>query len=212
MYLQITTKCNMKCAHCGYACTAKGKHMPMSVVRKALEYFAGDVISIGGGEPTLHPKFWEIIGLSLGSCGSEEGYVWLATNGSITPTALALANMAKRGILGVALSRDQFHDPIDQAVIDAFTKPERNYDGFSRGTPDAREIRDTSHNLIKAGRCEDGIDECICEDILVEPSGQIRGCGCKDAQYFGTVFNPQIPECYERGTCSNKQTDEDDHS
>lgn len=44
-------------------------------------------ISIGGGEPTLHPRFFDI----LKTCLDNFDYVWMATNGSQTETMQRLA-------------------------------------------------------------------------------------------------------------------------
>lgn len=157
-----------------------------------------DYVTLGGGEPTLHPRFWQILGESLAVFDT----VWLATNGSQTRIALALANLAKRGVLGVALSQDGYHDKIAQAVIDAFTrdKPGR----FAEGD-DRREIRDVSGKEKHAGRCDWGSADCACDDICIEPGGRIRGCGCTDAPVFGTVFKPTIPEDFKWGECAVAQ-------
>ena len=63
MYLQITTKCNMTCSHCCYSCNKNGKHADFNTIIDAIA-FARDCdesISIGGGEPTLHPDFFRIL-------------------------------------------------------------------------------------------------------------------------------------------------------
>ena len=80
-----------------------------------------EMLAIGGGEPTVHPKFWELLGLALGYCEN----VWLATNGKKTDTALRLARLAARGVLGVDLSLDDWHESIDNAVVKAYTIVER---------------------------------------------------------------------------------------
>ena len=166
MYIQITTRCNMKCRHCCYACTEKGEDMSLAVFKKALEY-DNEAISIGGGEPTIHPQFWEFIGLALGY--SE--YVWLATNGKETDTALALARMAKRGVLACELSQDKYHSKIDKKVVAAFTKENKRGEYISNyQDSDLRGIRDITslgREPIKAGRCKDGSQGCVCEDLLV---------------------------------------------
>ena len=82
MYLQITSKCNMSCAHCCYSCSMRGKHADYNTVVDMIS-FARDyteMISIGGGEPTLHPRFFDI----LKHCLTDFDYVWMATNGSQT--------------------------------------------------------------------------------------------------------------------------------
>lgn len=178
MYIQITTRCNMLCAHCCMRATAKGVDMPMRTYRNALKlaYERADSIAIGGGEPTVHPRLWEMIGLGLGS-GVE--YVWLATNGKKTNVALALAGLAKGNErFSVALSQDIYHEPIDHHVVETF----RRYQ---------LEIRDVSGNLSNAGRAADNNlsydDRCVRPGLKIEPDGSIRPCGCEDAPIIGNV-------------------------
>ena len=35
-YLQITTRCNMRCQHCGFGCTHRGQDMTREVFKAAL--------------------------------------------------------------------------------------------------------------------------------------------------------------------------------
>jgi len=174
------------------ACTSKGIDMSLDTFRNALKY-DDDSIAIGGGEPTLHPLFWQILMESLAISES----VWMATNGSITPIALSLAKLAKKGIISVALSQDEFHDPIDSVVVQAFQK--------NKGENDYREIRNVSGHLIKTGRCKNGKKGCICEDLFVRPNGDVFGCGCKDAKYFGNVNKEVNLDDYEYGECTGKK-------
>ena len=190
MYIQITNRCNMACEHCGMSCGPAGEDMSMEVFKAAgqLAQDNGHYISLGGGEPTLHPDFWAFIGLSLAY--SEEGYVWLATNGSQTETALKLARMAEKGVIGCALSQDQYHDEIDDRVIEAFASDHRP--GL-RGN-DSREIRCVDGNIVQAGRAAEwgNLEGCVCDDLFVSPDGKLWACGCQSVQ-FGTVFEPDIP-------------------
>jgi MoaA/NifB/PqqE/SkfB family radical SAM enzyme len=180
MYIQITTKCNMTCEHCGFNCTREGQNMTLKTFKNALEY-ESECITIGGGEPTIHPKFWEILGIALGSVYSID----LTTNGSITDTSLALARMAKKGIISCSLSQDAWHDKIDQKVIDAFTKEKQSI--YDNNTPnDYRGIR-TITEPISSGRWWGGTDECFCEDLFVCPNGDVKPCGCEDAPIIGNV-------------------------
>jgi len=178
----------------------QGEDMSIATFKKAIQQ--DEYVTIGGGEPTLHPKFWEMIGLSL---GHAEG-IWLATNGSVTDTALALAHMAKRGIIGCALSQDPWHDPIDGKVIQAFTTGGPTYNTRENNV-DGREIRnaDTMPGPIQAGRCDWGSNEnsCVCDDLIVKPSGIVKGCGCDDAPVFGNINDgyPDLPENYVVGEC-----------
>lgn len=199
MYIQITTRCNMSCAHCCFSCTEDGEDMSVETLKNALKW-GDEVINIGGGEPTLHPQFFEILCLALAA-----GNVWMATNGS-TPAALTLAKMAKAGILGVALSQDEWHDDIDVDVVEAFTYNSKLKD-------DRREIRNVYYNVHKAGRAEDfGIytteETCACDDLFVKPNGDVYGCGCEGAVYIGNVNDPDFEPQYFEG-CSLAQNNSD---
>ena len=202
MVIKITDKCNMSCAHCGMNSTIKGKHMPREIWEQALKLGQerGDDLTISGGEPTLHPEFKTI----LFDCIAKFENVWMATNGSQTEISLVLANLAKKGVLGVALSRDIYHDPIDPKVVMAFTKDAMHF--RHDADHDSREIRDVTGREIISGRQKTGTRYCICSDIVILPNGDIKACGCKSSLSFGTVFNPQIPDDYENGECygSNK--------
>ena len=167
---------------------------------------------LGGGEPTLHPNFWEFLGLAIGNAE----YVWLATNGSMTDTAIALAKLAKKGVIGCALSQDPWHDPINPKVINAFSEghPLKGREGWikmdERGN-DAREIRNVSSNKEKMASFRDpedgGLpDICPCEDLFIKPNGDIHLCGCSDSPKIGTVFDGiELPENYECSTCYKNQ-------
>ena len=197
MYLMITSRCNMTCAHCCSSCTAKGEDMTAetfsAAIRMAEEY--GYTISIGGGEPTLHPLFWSFFGEAL---GANVEYVWMATNGKITKTALALAGLAKGSErFSCALSQDRFHDPIEQRVVDAFRRANL-------------ELRDTSQNLSNTGRAKKNNlghdDHCVCGGLSVKPNGDIKPCGCAGVPTVGNVHNG-IYEKYREALESDEYRD-----
>ena len=203
----LTTRCNMSCEHCCSNCTAEGQDMSYETWVKALAFvldWGGEAISLGGGEPTLHPLFWQILGESIANID----YVWLATNGSITNTAMALAKMAQKGVIGCDLSQDEYHDPIDPAVVKAFTKKRRS-EGYyiSEVNDDCREIRNVTGNERRGGRCDWGIEACVCPDIIIMPDGTLKACGCSDAPTFGTVFDPQIPHGWDIDCCHSGTND-----
>lgn len=204
MYLQITSRCNMSCAHCCMKATAKGQDMTPRTFRAAVQFAVEQdaTISLGGGEPTIHPRFWEFLGLAIGSVE----YVWLATNGSQTDTAIALAKLARKGVIGCALSQDPWHDSIDERVVKAFTKG-REIFGSPESHDDAREVRNVSGDVEKMSPWrdpEDGGDpnKCPCEELFVKPNGDVHMCGCPDSPKIGTVFaGIELPEDYESHTC-----------
>lgn len=188
----------MSCSHCGFACTTKGQNMTMKTYKLALSLAEdhGEIVSIGGGEPTVHPLFWEMLGLAI--VNSEEDMpLWIATNGKKTADALKLASLAKRGVISCELSQDVYHEPIDERVVKAFQTPPRN--GYYR-TNDYRGVRNTTqyNDPIMAGRCDDGKEMCICEDMFVTPNGVIHQCGCKNSPIVGCVENG-VKEGYEQG-------------
>ena len=182
MYIQITTKCQMKCAHCCMSATRKGEDMAWETFKAAVDQ--DEYPGLGGGEPTLHPQFEKFLFYAIGKCES----VWLATNGGITDTALVLARLAQRGVIAADLSQDPWHDEIDPKVVEAFTKP------VDHGPYDARNIRRVSGNVIRQGRAArrdfDGLanDGCVCEDFFVKPDGTVRQCGCPKSPVIGDVF------------------------
>lgn len=194
MYAQITTRCNMTCAHCGFDCTADGEDMSLDVFRQVVDL--PGKMTIGGGEPTLHPLFWEFLELAL-SRGSTPG---LATNGSMTDTAIRLAELARQGIICCALSRDKFHDPIDPRVIEAFDgAPQQNGYPHVAYSDDYRVIRDVANGLVNSGRCDFGQPACLCPGLFIKPSGDIRACGCTNAPSIGCIqtgYYKQTRECH----------------
>jgi hypothetical protein len=216
-YLQITTKCNMSCSHCCYSCGKNGKHGDYYTILRGIE-FARDMgdesISIGGGEPTLHPRFFDI----LRKCMQNFDYVWMATNGSKTKSMYRLSSILNdcdyenfdctcseedgycqcydnpeiignsENRLSVALSQDYFHDQIDSRIVDLWTKRANQH------TNNRYEIRNVTNSyigVIGQGRAKkNGYDgkHCVCPDIIIKPDGKIRLCGCTKSPVIGDVF------------------------
>lgn len=198
MYIQITTHCNMSCAHCIFSCSAskRGDFMTKDTFLKALRHCedTGAYVTIGGGEPTLHPKFWEFLGYALAA--DLEG-IWMATNGSVKRTAKALAKLAKSGVLGCALSQDEWHDPIDPEVIEIFQD---------------LEIRNVSEHIINKGAAlENGVgteDGCGCPDVQVKPDGSVHMCGCPDSLRLGGIEVLEDYALFDRLREVSEETDE----
>ena len=62
LLLHITTRCNLKCAHCFHG-EVEPLDLPLEQIRRAMEEFdkmQGLRLLVSGGEPLLHPLFWEI--------------------------------------------------------------------------------------------------------------------------------------------------------
>jgi len=152
----------------------------------------GEYISIGGGEPTIHPKFWQMVGIAQGR--TPEGPIWLATNGKNKKEALRLANIARHGILSVCLSLDVYHEPIDPEVSKAFERPKKTAFNYGQSDNDFREIRDVSGNIKKCGRAvelPEATEGCRCDELFVVPNGDVFKCGCLTHK-IGNVFDKHI--------------------
>ena len=191
MYLQITTKCNMTCEHCCFACGAKGDTMTIKTAEKALKLAREYVmtLTIGGGEPTLHPQFFEILGLSLSYC-CDDIRPHVITNGKVKERALRLGQMGRAEILSVELSQTDFHDPISEEVL-AFYKRRI-------GNTGVREIQ--SDRIIATGRAEDWgqIQGCACTAVRITPTGTMHFCGCLEAPVLGNVHDKNAGEILEK--------------
>lgn len=204
MYIQITERCNMKCDHCCYSCTSKGRTMDEWTYSHALNLVSnfGSVLSIGGGEPTTHRKFWQYLDQALENDYIE--HVWLATNGKKTSAAWKLLEYMDLWSVDrfcVELSQDAYHEPIDSRIVEAYKKRKNGYTTYS---PNFYPHIRNNTKIINVGRAKkngigqiDPDESCPCDNLFIDPDGNIFNCGCKQTQ-FGTVFDPQIPEDFWR--------------
>ena len=108
-----------------------------------------------------------------------------------------LSSLAKNGIIGAELSRDMYHDEIDEEVVKSFTvnnKKKKSYDSFGTIQSITNDMRGIRNNLefnepIKAGRCIDGEIRCCCDGPFVHPDGTVTHCGCINSRVIGNVLN-----------------------
>jgi len=210
----------MSCAHCCFACTAKGKDMSREDFHKAIaiakEY--GQVITIGGGEPTLHPLFkefilhatWELAGVSESDGMSAVGVI---TNGSNTEIALTLAKLAQQGMISAKVSNDEFHDPIDPRVYKAFEKPKRDWYSHKEDN-DNRGINGRSMFIIPVG-CAKGwgnhpTTKCVCNSLFITPYGKVYPCGCKKTSLGHVATGANITYEHFQGICEKNPSYKDE--
>lgn len=162
-------------------------------------------IEIGGGEPTLHPLFWDFIGIALKYKGDHN--VCTVTNGKIKEDALALARTTELKVLRVDLSLDTYHEPIDYEVVKAFEKPS----GTTWNRNDYRGIRDVTRGGVidpaPFGRAASWADpkdiRCPGNDVAVTPDGVIYACGCRTKTY-GTIYKLELPNPIPKEWCPDK--------
>jgi sulfatase maturation enzyme AslB (radical SAM superfamily) len=185
------------------AATAKGSDMSVETFRKgiAIANQYGESVMIGGGEPTLNPNFELILLYAIAVADTEEMTPAIVTNGKIKERALLIASLTKKGILCGELSRDCFHDDIDDEVVEAFQEHSW-YDKY--GSKHTRSlIRDVTHDFQGNWRDPSSIagrelkrrgltrrpqeDSCPCDDTFVRPNGKIYQCGCHDSPCIGNV-------------------------
>ncbi|MFA5396349.1 MAG: radical SAM protein [Methanogenium sp.] len=231
MYLQITTKCNMRCAHCCYSCGKHGKHMEYTTAVDAISFarnYDDECISIGGGEPTLHPRFFDI----LRFCIQDFSFVWMATNGSKTKIMRRLANIIleedypeglnfedeeaydaaleahnpifQSGQLTVALSTDYFHRPIDEKITNLWKHLAKNHrQGF-----ETRDVTLSTAGVAAAGRAvKTGSGwgkHCVCSDLIIRPDGKIKLCGCSGSPIIGDIWSG-IEENWKKAIRNSKK-------
>ena len=88
LQFEITGRCNLRCLHC-YDESEPHRDMPLSQVKTVIDKFLAfcwrwkrlPALWLTGGEPTLHPHFWEI--LDYIQEHMPEGYVAILTNGVV---------------------------------------------------------------------------------------------------------------------------------
>jgi len=205
----ITSKCNMRCAHCGFSCTEKGEDMSLETFQKAINLASDneEYICLGGGEPTIHPLFERFL-LEAIAISDKDVPPYIVTNGKETNRAIMIARLIKNGVIGGKLSQDIYHESIDPKVVKMFKKiGDHGITGISNVTKD---------NLVYSGRAKriknshggSPVKRCFCEEIFVRPNGIIYQCGCKDAPVIGNVDNgydsPCPGECYHSQEYQNE--------
>ena len=195
MYLQITSKCNMNCQHCGFSCNRKGMHMEWETFVNAIQFMRdrdNGTMIIGGGEPTLHSRFFDILKI----CLDDFDYVWMATNGSKTKVMYRLANIMdncdiesferkdyctcnnpdycecfpdnaiyQENKLTVALSLDYFHSPIDDRIVELWRSRSKCTSFNFQHNYQIRDVTMSHSGIVKSGRAiRSGVwqDEANC--------------------------------------------------
>lgn len=103
LFFEITGRCNLNCKHCGSHCTSKGEQLTVGDVETTLQSIPNEkpMICLTGGEPMLHPDFFEIA-----RCIQSRGYLWgMTTNATLIDEATAL-NLRRVGMSTVSVSLD----------------------------------------------------------------------------------------------------------
>lgn len=116
---QVTAKCNLRCIHClSDSQKSAAKELNMKEIRIFLDDLAKSrvfYINVGGGEPLLHPNFFEIT-----EYAQEKGvYIQFSTNGTLIDSRAA-TEIARQG-LRVQVSMDGWEPSINDPIRGAGT-------------------------------------------------------------------------------------------
>lgn len=227
MYIQLTDRCNMKCEHCCMDSHPRRKRFMSQRVYEAcldLAVERGDSITIGGGEPTLHPQFFPFLYQAMRKhwFGELEPAPFVVTNGKNRNRAMKLFRLTqpdpdhdmfvdplskerwddpeywsyyKEAGVNVDLSTDYYHEPIHPDVSAAYHKAHK--------LKDAAGIRNGANDhVIGIGRAlKKGIasykkDECCCDTLFIDPDGDMYSCGCQHTK-LGHILDWNVPEIME---------------
>lgn len=114
LFFEITSRCNLRCKHCGSSCSSKGALLTVEDVRRTLETVLSEdpMICLTGGEPMMHPDFFEIA-----SCVHSMGFPWGMTTNATLIDEKAAIRLKRAGMGTVSVSLDGMeasHDALRQ--------------------------------------------------------------------------------------------------
>ena len=114
LFFEITDRCNLRCRHCGSSCSSEGLLLTLADIDKVLRSVRKEkpAVCLTGGEPMLHPGFFEIA-----RHVKSMGFSWgMTTNATLIDDAAA-ARLRQAGMSTVSVSLDgmeQAHDSLRQ--------------------------------------------------------------------------------------------------
>lgn len=217
MYIQITERCNMHCDHCCMSATTKGRDMDEVLFIRALDLAVryDELVTIGGGEPTVHPKFFQLLdrAISYYETKALDEPPLVITNGKRKKQALRLLDyvVGMERPVYVELSQDAHHEYIDPEVVVAYKRVAKAYShkayAYSHEPRRAGGVAlRTVREILPVGRAKDtGVwtvhrddgSHCCCTDVFVKPDGTIWSCGCMHTQ-IGDLFGNHGLDDYDR--------------
>ena len=112
LFFELTSRCNLHCRHCGSNCSSEGKSLTIEDMETTLKSVRQEkpMICLTGGEPLLHPDFYEIA-----ECAHSMGFSWgMTTNATLIDEETA-SKLRKSGMGTVSISLDgleQAHDSL----------------------------------------------------------------------------------------------------
>lgn len=152
---QVTGNCNLRCIHClADGNDTEQAELNMDEIRDFLDDLADMkvfYINVGGGEPLLHPHFFEIVDYAA----AKGVYVQFSTNGTLVDDVIA-AEAAKRG-LRVQVSLDGWQPAVNDPI--------RGVGTFQKAVEAVRVLREkkveVAVNCVVTGATVAGLDEML---------------------------------------------------
>jgi hypothetical protein len=192
----------MLCPHCGFSCTSKGRDITFSSFKSAI-YLCNKIrigqITIGGGEPTIHLLFFDILQYSL---DNFRGLIGIITNGKDSFSALKLLDIYKKhkGKLFIGLSKDDYHEPICDYVYSEYKK----YGLIHRFGHISNIGR--AKKLLKK---DEKVDKKCFSPPIITPNGNVKQCACGNAPVLINVSKDNrrnlenLRNIFKEGWCVN---------
>lgn len=115
LFFELTDKCNLACKHCGSSCSGKNStFLDKKDIFKVIdgvyaEYGSNSImICLTGGEPLLHPEFFEIVDYI-----NKKGFVWgITSNATLIDDDFA-KRLVENKMSSLAISLDGLKDTHD---------------------------------------------------------------------------------------------------
>ncbi len=114
LFFEITNRCNLNCRHCGSKCLASGQSLSVKDIEATLKTVQPErpTVCLTGGEPMLHPNFFEIAG-----CVQACGFPWGMTTNATLIDERSARRLKQTGMSTVSVSLDGMetsHDALRQ--------------------------------------------------------------------------------------------------
>ena len=115
LFFELTDKCNLACKHCGSSCSNRNaafldKNDIFKVLDEVYSVYGSNsiMICLTGGEPLLHPDFFEIVDYI-----NQKGFVWGITSNATLIDENIAKQLVQHKMASLAISLDGLKDTHD---------------------------------------------------------------------------------------------------
>ncbi|MBF8278098.1 MAG: radical protein [Candidatus Brocadiaceae bacterium] len=197
IYFQLTRYCNLACPTCFIKAGKDGSHVPTDALMDVAEFMGRNgliEVRLTGGEPTLHPDFFDI----LHKFQDENVYVSVATNGVLSQRTLD--RLCEEKNLWVICSIDGDRKTHNKYRPDTFDGIVRNLSYLKSKNPETRLrlttvlTRENKEQMYEVGKLTKSLDAESVTIIPLRP--QVRNPEVKNdmltAEEFGDVVQELV--------------------